>query len=446
MKPLLLINLLLLFTPLFSQNITVKVVNGPSQTDVFALKGEKVQVIKKVTNTQDVFTFSLKDESYGFYGLQLSDELRINFIYDGSDVVLNVDVTNNGSVDIIASNANKMYTDFVQLNKEYKTKSDLLFLVLDNYPSNTDYYKTTLLTLLQLQKQYTTFVESTSSHTESNFIGNYIQSAQLPVYNPAVQNDPRLLFYKKEALQHVDFSNESLIHSDVFTAKSIEYLSYYRNQRLPKAQLEEEFKKAVDTLLMKARRNDVVYQHVTSYLMDGFTTFGFETVVEYIIANYVVKDDLCLNSATNQLIEDRIQQAKHFSIGSAVPNIVLPTLSDEFVNLDAISARQTLILFFASDCPHCTTLIPDIYALYLSKKRDDFDVFAVSLDTQKENWKSFVHNLQLNWHNVSDLKGWSSPVATQFYIYATPTMFIVDQSGTITNKPKNILELTNALK
>lgn len=53
---------------------------------------------------------------------------------------------------------------------------------------------------------------------------------------------------------------------------------------------------AIDSILNKAKVNEIVYHHIVEYMLDGFKTYGFENVIDYIIENYVVKDDLCFDA------------------------------------------------------------------------------------------------------------------------------------------------------
>ena len=41
--------------------------------------------------------------------------------------------------------------------------------------------------------------------------------------------------------------------------------------------------KAVDTVLNKAKVNEIVYKHIVEYLLDGFKKFGFDNVINYIV-------------------------------------------------------------------------------------------------------------------------------------------------------------------
>ena len=203
-----------------------------------------------------------------------------------------------------------LYYAFLRLNKQFKIKSELLQLVLARYPKEDPYYKTTETTLQQLQGQYSDFVNNSSQRNPGSFIARYVRSSQLPVVDHALPLEKQLAYLKVHALDNVDFTDDSLIHSNVFTNKTIEYLTYYRNPQLPKELLEKEFNTAIDTILNKARVSQAVYKHIIESLIDGFKKFGFEECIEYILDNYVIKDDLCLDESSGSSIQKMIDQKK----------------------------------------------------------------------------------------------------------------------------------------
>jgi len=96
-----------------------------------------------------------------------------------------------------------------------------------------------------------------------------------------------------------------------------------------------------------------VYQHLTRYLIDGFKKFGFEECINYILDNYVVKDDLCLDEKAGSSISMMIEQKKKLPIGSTVPDFTLPDSSGSPLSLTSLDAEKILIVFYSSSCPHC---------------------------------------------------------------------------------------------
>jgi len=432
------------FTISFAQHINIKVNNfdGDKATLSF-LSGENIIALDTITSAnKSEFHFSLDNNHSGIYCLSFNSNKWIDFIYDNEKVDIETDDNNIfDSLKVIKSESNKIYYGFIKLNKAYKTRTELLQLILARYPKADDYYKTTKEKLIQVQEEYLYFVNVTSQSNPNSFVARYVRSAQLPVVETDIPFDEQLIYLKTHALENVNFYDDVLIYSDAFTNKTIEYLTYYRNPQLPLELLEKEFMTAVDTMLTKAKVNLIVYQHIVEYLIDGFKKFGFDNVIDYIVDNYVIKDDLCLDEKLGNTIERRIQQARNFKIGSIVPNITIPDSSGLLIDLNKINANKTLIIFFASWCPHCQTLLPQIYELYNNQKREKFEVIAASIDTSKIDWLKFIRINNLDWINVSDIKGWDGKAATDYFIYATPTMFLVDKEKKLVGMPKTIEEL-----
>ncbi len=453
MKYILLITLLLCTASYYSQAQTVNIsINGISTkiSALYSLQGEKtffIDSIKSSTKNQFEYYFEPTKHHTGIYRLTFSNNKWIDFIYDNEVVNIKTDADDIlDSLKVIKSESNKLYYDFLKLNRVYKNKTELLQLILYRYSKDDDYYTTTLKKLTQLQKEYINFVDSTIQKKPDSFIAKYIKSSQLPVVDMTMPVDKQLVYLKSHAFDNVDFNNQDLIYSDAFTNKTIEHLTYYRNPQLPKELLEKEFMVAVDIILNKARVHQLVYQHIVDYLVDGFKKFGFDKIIDYIVENYVIKDDLCLDEKTEGLIQKRIDQAKYFKIESNVPDIVIPDLDNKQIELKDTNTDKTLVIFYASWCPHCKETLPQIYELYKKQMGKKFEVYAISLDTKREDWLGFVKINCPGWVNVCDLKGWDGKAANDYFIYATPTMFLVDKDKKVIAKPTTFEEAGPYLK
>lgn len=198
---------------------------------------------------------------------------------------------------------------------------------------------------------------------------------------------------------------------------------------------------AVDSILNKAKVNEIVYQHIVEYLLDGFKTYGFDNVIDYIVENYVIKDDLCLDTKLKDSIERRIEQARNFKIGNKVPDINISDSAGTQFGLNDIQSERMLLIFYASWCTHCQSLIPKIYDLYKNQGEKNTEVVAVALDTSKTELESFLGTYDLDWINFADMEGWNSKLAKDYFIYATPTMFLIDKDRKLIAKPSSTDEL-----
>jgi peroxiredoxin len=435
------------FTSAQIVNIRVNKLNL-EKTALYSLSGETQELVDSVSaNTEGVFHFDLNQNYSGFYRFALDNSKGVEFIYDNEDVELVTDANNiYDSLKVIKSESNKIYYEFVKLNKDYKTKTELLQLILTRYPQTDNYYQTSREKLIQVQEEYLYFVNLTAQQDPKSFIARYVRSAQLPLIDLDIPFNEQLTYLKTHALDYVNFNDNNLIYSDAFTNKTIEYLTYYRNPQLPLELLEKEFMAAVDSILNKAKVNEIVYKHIVEYLLDGFKKFGFENVLNYIVENYVIKDDLCLDQKLTSTLDRRIQQSRNFKIGNTVPDLFLRDSSLSEISFNTIKAEQILIIFYASWCPHCQLLLPDIYELYKNQIKKNVEVLAVSIDTSKTDWLRFIKTNNLNWINVSDLQGWDGKTASDYYLYATPTMFLVDKERKILLSSPTLTELKSWFK
>jgi thiol-disulfide isomerase/thioredoxin len=431
----------------FTQTIKIKVKNPTDASALLSsLEGEKVLFIDSISSiNKGEFQFNLSNIPSGIYRLSFSINKWIVFIYDNEEVEIETDANNiSENLKVIKSESNKIYYDFVKLNKAYKTKTELLQLILSRYPKEDNYYQATREKLTQIQDDYLNFVNITSQANPKSFIARYVRSSQLPVIDTELPLENQLKFLKSHALDNVNFYDRDLIYSDAFANKTIEYLTYYRNPQLPLELLEKEFNSAVDTILNKAKVNTIVYQHIVEYLLDGFKKFGFDNVLNYIVENYVIKDDLCLDQKLTAALDKRIEQVKKFKVGATAPNIIIPDLSGSVVELNKIQSEKILIVFYASWCPHCQTLLPQINELYKNQKETKFEVLAISVDSSHADWQNFVKTNGLNeWMNGCDFKGWDGNAALDYFIYATPTMFLIDKKLKLFGMPKNVEEIIN---
>ncbi len=83
--------------------------------------------------------------------------------------------------------------------------------------------------------------------------------------------------------------------------------------------------------------------------------------------------------------------------------------------------------------------------LPLSPGYQEIKIVAISLDSKKDDWLKFISDNKLEFTNLIDPNGWSGTTALDYYIYATPTMFLLNGEKKIIGKPTNYEELTNLL-
>ncbi|HAO46475.1 MAG TPA: hypothetical protein DCQ97_06085 [Chitinophagaceae bacterium] len=74
---------------------------------------------------------------------------------------------------------------------------------------------------------------------------------------------------------------------------------------------------------------------------------------------------------------------------------------------------------------------PYVQKLYSKYKDKGFEVFAVSLDTKKNDWLKAIRQDKIKYMQVIDNSGWRSKVAERYFVELLPTSFLVDRTGRI---------------
>ena len=154
--------------------------------------------------------------------------------------------------------------------------------------------------------------------------------------------------------------------------------------------------------------------------------------------NLAVLDEIVTNfeeahpnlEITKKLLE-KVQLLKKTSIGNTIITINMPNQFNNFIELDSIKGTYTLIDFWASWCPPCrteSTLLNNLYTRYNSK---GFNIYGISLDSNKERWLKALKTDNRVWTNVSTVEGFKTAIAIEYGITSLPTNFLIDANGKI---------------
>ena len=144
----------------------------------------------------------------------------------------------------------------------------------------------------------------------------------------------------------------------------------------------------------------------------------------------------------NSDLAKQLETYRAMKKGNTAPNIVFPK-STLYPNknftptqLSDIKSPYTLVVFGASWCPKCKEEIPEIAKHYQQWKNSGLEVVFVSLD---ENEFSFI-NFAASFPFISlcDYQKWNSPIAQNYHVFGTPTMYLLDNTKKIILRPNSI--------
>ena len=117
---------------------------------------------------------------------------------------------------------------------------------------------------------------------------------------------------------------------------------------------------------------------------------------------------------------------------SQAPLFTLPDYAGTTHNLsEYLGHGYTLVEFWASWCNACLMEMPTLKEAYRRYINQGFQIVSVSLDTNSAVWLDTVVRLGITWTQLSDVRGWESPVAARYHVTSIPSTFLVDSSGCI---------------
>lgn len=430
----------------YTLDITIKQLNT-DEVYLANFYGDNNSIIDTaVPDTAGQIIFTLKKEMQpGMYRVFLSQEVFFDIIYNYE----NIGITSQidflyDSLKILESNENKLYYGFLKEMNLYQRKLELLSPVVNYYPPEDSFYDQITEEYINNQLNYSNFVKLLIDDNKDSWTAKIAKQRQPLFFSAELNEYDRRMFARDHFFDHIDFSDVDLIKSNVYTTLAIEYISLYSNPNFNQAQLEDEFIIAVDKIMYETMDNSLIYEFIVEYLVGGFEKFHFDKVLDYIADNY--SPEQCENEERKSDLQTRLKKYAELSVGKDAPEIIVPDINGAKVKLSRINAEYTLVVFWASWCPHCLDMLPKIHNIYEnSASLPKLQILTVSIDKEKEEWIAALEAGNYTWLNASDLNGWNSQAAIDYNVYATPTMYLLDKNKKIVAKPITYNELEKAL-
>ncbi len=149
--------------------------------------------------------------------------------------------------------------------------------------------------------------------------------------------------------------------------------------------------------------------------------------------------------AARQKDANRKKAEVRIAVGKEIPEISLPGIDGQMKALADLRGKNVILFFWASWSPESRADMQQLKVLYQDFQAQDFEIYAVSLDSKEKFWKSAVQIEKTGWINVADKNGRDGPVSQLFRIpKQLPYFFLIDKSGIIVTKTSNFSELKDA--
>ncbi len=419
---------------------------GGQKTLVTKVEGDLSIILD--TLTADRFglfktTFTDDDET-GFYKFifpQLNNA-EVPFIFNKEDIAITTEAVNpNAYIQVMVSKENSLYYQFVMNDAIFNNQVELLETVYNNYIGE-EFKAQAEAEYSRLLVQHAHDMALLRKQGANTFAWKIIQSQVVPVPPMLLSNSDKNTFLKSHYFDNVDFTDTALINSDVFTMRAIRYLSVY-SQQIQQSNKNAIFMSAVDTILKKASVNATTYDFVVDYLLGGFESMGASEIVTYISQKYLTEHS-CNNGDATTLQRKALSNTE-LAVGKQAPLELLTAMN---YKKDINFAEENVVLiFWATWCSHCVESIPQIVDHYAGIANPKYKLVTVSLDSTSNDWDKFLaaHPNFAKTKNLIDTNGWDGELAESYYIYATPSIYVLEK-GKIVSKPIEYEDFLEMLK
>lgn len=179
--------------------------------------------------------------------------------------------------------------------------------------------------------------------------------------------------------------------------------------------------------IIRDNKNTLAAPLLLSMQINALSVTQLDSVLTQIEAATPVSYDIVAQ------LRDFVNKKLRISVGKDAPDIVQKdTSGTKDIQLSSLKGKYVLLDFWASWCKYCTAEHPNVVAAYEKYKDKNFTIFSVSLDNNREKWKSAIQSDKLSWsYHVSDLAGWQNAAAKQYAVQSIPSNFLIDPNGKI---------------
>jgi hypothetical protein len=164
-------------------------------------------------------------------------------------------------------------------------------------------------------------------------------------------------------------------------------------------------------------------------------------------SEYLALKALTQNSCTlNSDLAKQLEIYRTMKKGNIAPDISLTgdiynngSVTKKISKLSEIKSPYTVVIFGASWCPNCVEEMSQLIPLYNKWKAKGLEVLFISMDTDKTLFDKFVKDFPFV--SNCDYKKWDTKAAQDYYVFASPTLFLLDSTRKIILRPNSIKQL-----
>jgi thiol-disulfide isomerase/thioredoxin len=243
-----------------------------------------------------------------------------------------------------------------------------------------------------------------------------------------------------DAFRNLDYTDPRLYKSGLFKDAIENHFWLLENSGKSLDNVFEEMKLSIDAIMPKLVTNEKIFNEVTDYLFDLLEKHSLFQASEYL-ALKVLNEGSC---TINNDLANQLETYRAMKKGNIAPDMVFD--KSNFINqnkllnkLSDVKSKYTVVVFGASWCPKCKEELPEITKLYNKWKLKGVEVVFIALEEDKKAFMDFAKAFPFP--SYSDNKKWESKIVKDYYVFSTPTIFLLDNKREIILRPNSVKQM-----
>jgi thiol-disulfide isomerase/thioredoxin len=336
---------------------------------------------------------------------------------------------------------NQLFNDYQKFIGAKTKESQALKARLEEHKDNKDsskIIKDKMTALDKEVKEYRFKIMKEQPNSMLTLIFRTMQEPEVPDYprddkGKILDSAFQYKYYKAHYWDYVNFGDERMLRTPIFQGK----IKQYTQSLTP--QTPDSIIAAVDTVITKSRANKEVFKYAVSTLANFYETsniMGFDKVFVHIAERYyLTKEAYWADTSLQRKIAERVEKIKPNILGTPAHDLTMPDTSFMMHRLYDVKSKYTVLAFWDPTCGHCKKEIPALAQYYDSVRKEglSFEVFAIGIESDMEEWKKFIRDNKLKWINVSDLYN-NTGFRNYYDVYSTPVIYLLDEKKNIIAK------------
>lgn len=435
--------IILISSNLIGQTISGNISNiNSKEIKLEGFKGLKNYPISKIkTDEKGNFILKYSKSDYGVGYLISNDNKPLFVILNGEDIEVNgQSLSYPETIKIIKSEQNRC---FEQYAKEQPRREQALsaWRYLDKMYNVDSLFSVQKSALRAIQEEKLRIINEDIAFLESLPQDSYVKW-YLPI-RKLVSSASTIAQYRPEeipetikAFRNLDYTDSRLYKSGLFKDAIESHFWLLENSGKPLDMVFEEMKISIDAMMLKLATDEKIFNEATDYLFDLLEKHSLFQASEYLALKVLNEESCTLNNDLAKQLETYRAMKK----GNIAPEIIFTKScfsnpNKAIDNLSDIKSKYTLVVFGASWCPKCNEELPIISNSYTKWKSKSVEVVFIALEEDRKSFIDFTKNFLFP--SYTDLKKWNSKIVNDYYVFSTPTMFLLNEKREIILRPNS---------